>query len=543
MSPTPENREEIVRSTSGPGAPSLTEQRQEQELTYRRIFEATSDGIIINDPETGCVVDANTAVCRMHGYTREEFIGLHATAFIHPDYHHVFADFRETIMAGGSYQTRALDTRKDGSVFHVEVNGSPVLYHGRRHILAVVRDVSTAVEAEDRLREKEEQLEQRVQERTRELSLLLDISHHVASTLQLSPLLELILDQTTAAVQSDAAALLSLDGDELIVLARHTPEPPARPAPSRYRVADHGVLWDILVRGEPVIINDVRGTDELARIYQRLVGEHLEDSLRFEGSFMAVPMLLKDRIVGLLALAAAPIGYFSAHHAILAAGIAQQAAVAIENARLYGRAQEVAVLEERQRLSRELHDSVSQALYSIALSTRTARTLLDRDPSRAAEPLDFALAQAETGLAEMRALIFDLRPEALEEHGLAAGLERQGRVLGTRHGLAVELSLPDEPDAPLAVKEALYRIAQEALTNAGKHAQAGSITICLQADGHDLVLEIQDDGVGFDSRGEFPGHLGLRTMRERAVRLGGSLEVTSTPCRGTLVRARIPVKG
>jgi signal transduction histidine kinase len=220
--------------------------------------------------------------------------------------------------------------------------------------------------------------------------------------------------------------------------------------------------------------------------------------------------------------------------------IADQAAVAIENARLSEQAQEVAVLEERQRLARELHDSVSQALYGIALGARTARTLLDRDPGRVVEPLEYVLAQAEAGLTEMRALIFELRPQALESEGLVAALRQQVEAIQVRHGVAAQVSLSAEPNVPFAVKEAMYRIAQEALHNTVKHARARSIELRLGGENGNITLEVRDDGKGFDTRGPFPGHLGLRSMRERALRLGGSLTVVSAPGEGTCIQVIVP---
>jgi signal transduction histidine kinase len=191
-------------------------------------------------------------------------------------------------------------------------------------------------------------------------------------------------------------------------------------------------------------------------------------------------------------------------------------------------------------LSRELHDSVSQALYSIALGSRTARALLDRDPHRAIEPLEFVLAQAERGLAEMRALIFEMRPEALEQEGLVAALSRRAAALEAQYQLHVERALGDEPAVPLPVKEALYRIAQEAMHNTGKHAQATEIRLTLACRDETLILEVQDNGRGFDTGGSFPGHLGLQSMRERASQLGGALDIESASGTGTLITVRIP---
>jgi PAS domain S-box-containing protein len=206
---------------------------------------------------------------------------------------------------------------------------------------------------------------------------------------------------------------------------------------------------------------------------------------------------------------------------------------------------EEAVLEERQRLARELHDSVSQALYGITLGSDAALTMLERglarvDPARVAGPLEYVRSLAEAGVAEMRALIFELRPESLENEGLVAALEKQAAALRARHEIEVHTALCDEPDGPLWVKDALYRIAQEALHNTVKHARADEVGLLLKQDHFGLLLEVRDDGIGFDPSGSFPGHLGLESMRERAERLGGTLEVESRPGNGTRILVRVP---
>jgi signal transduction histidine kinase len=231
---------------------------------------------------------------------------------------------------------------------------------------------------------------------------------------------------------------------------------------------------------------------------------------------------------------------FSDDEQRLLIALAERAAVAIQNAELYARAQQAASLEERQRLARELHDSVSQALYGIALGARTARELIDRDPARAAEPVDYVLSLAEAGLAEMRALIFELRPESLEQEGLVAALRKQVAATQARFGIAVEATLGDEPDAPIDVKEAVYRVGQEALHNVVKHAKASRAALTLSHDNGTIALEVRDDGAGFDPAGDFAGHLGLQSMRERAAKVRGILTISSAPGEGTVVRVSVP---
>jgi signal transduction histidine kinase len=204
-------------------------------------------------------------------------------------------------------------------------------------------------------------------------------------------------------------------------------------------------------------------------------------------------------------------------------------------------AHQLAVLEERNRLARELHDSVSQALYGIVLGAQTARTFLDRDPQQAVEPLDYVLSLSEAGLAEMRALIFELRPETLEKEGLVEALSKQVTVLQARHGLVVKTAFDAEPAISIQHKEAVYWIAREALHNIIKHANASTVELCLKCTPEALRLSIADDGTGFDLGSDFSGHLGLQSMSERAARIGGDLQLTSQLHKGTQLHFHLPL--
>jgi signal transduction histidine kinase len=299
------------------------------------------------------------------------------------------------------------------------------------------------------------------------------------------------------------------------------------------------------------------------RMEARKPDERYEDSLRgvivTEDATRAPPHLvpiiegegIRSMIeIPVVSASGQPLGFFSVayvteHHfdlpeIRLLTALAERAAVAISNAELHERAQHVASLEERQRLARELHDSVSQALYGIALGARTARAQLEREPAKVAEPLDYILSLAEAGMAEMRALIFELRPESLETEGLAAAIRKQGEAAAARHGVVVEFELCEEPSIAISSKEALYRICQEAMTNVVKHAHASRISVSLELREGRVMLQVLDDGVGFDSGASFPGHLGLHSMRERAERVGGQAAIEANPGRGTRVLAWVP---
>jgi len=260
-----------------------------------------------------------------------------------------------------------------------------------------------------------------------------------------------------------------------------------------------------------------------------------------------VPLIIQDRIIGELVLDHHEANTYQPDDAELTFAYANQVAVAIENARLYQQAKQAAVLEERSRLARELHDSVSQALYGIGLGARTARKILEQELlddtilSKLTHPLDYVLHLADTGLAEMRALIFELHPDILERQGIVVALERQANFLQTRHGIKVHTALCDEPPLPFETKEAIYRVAQEALNNIVKHARATQIRLQLTLMQGMVNLEIEDDGIGFDIKEEYPGHLGIRSMRERLQALGGRLTIQSTEGEGTTIQSQIPL--
>ncbi|WP_344315990.1 sensor histidine kinase [Streptomyces javensis] len=260
--------------------------------------------------------------------------------------------------------------------------------------------------------------------------------------------------------------------------------------------------------------------------------------------------------------------------------IAGHASCAVENDRQRAATQDKAVHEERHRISRELHDSVSQALYGIALGARTAREMLERDidgaepvegrtgtashgrtPGRAdpvaghetagevvdlaeltelAEPIEYIRRLADAAIAETRTLLCRLRPESLETEGLVAALTQHVEALRARYGIATEAKLDAEPETTPEAKHALYRIAQESLHNVAKHAQARNVRLHLLNEPGAITLTVADDGVGFDCKGSFPGHLGLLSMRERAREVGGTLNVDSRPGQGSRIRARIP---
>ncbi len=422
--------------------------------------------------------------------------------------------------------------------------GEPFTPADRRLLEELARQAGLAAHAVQLtadLQRSYEHLEQRVAERTRELSSLLEISHTVASTLQLKPLLGLILDQLKTVVDYTGSSILTVEGEDLVFLDNRNPVPQEQLMRLRFPVKNLGLIWETIASGESILIDDVREETPPAQALREAMGDLRETTFQYVCSWMAVPLMLRDQVIGMLVLTSSEEQAFTERHATLALAIANQAAIAIENARLYAQALELAAVEERQKLARELHDSVSQALYGIALGLHTARIQLDRDPRKLPESLDDLLSLAEAALAEMRALIFELRPEALESEGLVAALARQGAALQARHDMIIQTDLCEEPALPLKAKQELYRIAQEALHNTLKHAHASKVDLVLHWTANAVILEVGDDGVGFDPLGSFPGHLGLRSMQERVSHLGGMLQIESAPGQGTHILTQVPL--
>jgi signal transduction histidine kinase len=261
-------------------------------------------------------------------------------------------------------------------------------------------------------------------------------------------------------------------------------------------------------------------------------------------SFLGVPIRSRGGVVGALYLTdkeEAP--GFTEEDERLIQMLAAHAAIAIENARLYERGRELSFVEERNRLARDLHDSVVQKLFGVVLAAQSAATLFDRDPDSARGQVQRLQELTQDAIQELRSLIFQLRPAAVESEGLAAALAKHVQVLGRVHGQHIELEASGEPRLRPGVDDEVFRIAQEALHNAVKHAAADRLGLRLEEGERQLVLTVRDDGVGFDpaATAHRSRRLGLTSMEERATSLGGALRIDSAPGKGTTIRLEVPL--
>jgi signal transduction histidine kinase len=261
-------------------------------------------------------------------------------------------------------------------------------------------------------------------------------------------------------------------------------------------------------------------------------------------SFLGVPIVIRDEVIGAFYLTEKQIGAtFDDADQELIELLAAHAAIAITNAGLFERSRELSILAERNRLALDLHDAVSQKLFSLVLTAEAAATQYDRDPDAARAHLERLRALSREALDELRSLMLGLRPPELDRDGLAGTLRKQAEMLERVHGVPIALTTEGavaglSPGTELDV----LRIANEALHNAVRHAGAEQVTVRLVTENGTLVLDVSDDGAGFEpARPELRArHLGLTSMEERARELGGRLEIRSRPGAGTTVRLELP---
>ena len=519
---------------------------------YRNIFEAASDGLVIYDSEMGLVVEANPAACEMHGYTRQEFVGLNPTVFMPPESYDLFREHTRTTEPGGVFEALVIHIRRDGSPFNVEVRRSAINYQGRPCLLSVIRDVSQRIQ-------KEKLLSGQIEARMREQATLLAISHTLASTLELQP--GLILDQLREIIEYTHGGLFALEDSALVTLAMRGMPHLEQSAPFRIPLQDPETLTVLFNEHQPIRIADIWSEDPQAQFLRSLLNDGGAVLLEGMQSWMWVPLAVKGRIIGGMGVAETGKNYFTAHHADLALSVANQAAITMINAELYGHAQALAVLEERQRLARNLHDAVNQSLFSAGLIAEVLPRLWERDQAEARRSLEDLRRLTRGALAEMRALLAELRPSTLTDSNLGDLLRLLGNAFTGRTNIPVDVTISGDGILPAETQVAFYRICQEALNNIAKHAKASRVKIDLRHPAPlsgtgttsprtetgttslepglpptpaGVDLHIRDNGRGFVTSELTPsGHYGLGMMRERAEAVGAVLTITSQRGQGT----------
>jgi PAS domain S-box-containing protein len=500
------------------------DRRLNSEEEYRNIFEAASEALVIFDMDIGLVLEANPAACEMYGYTHQEFLGINPAVFMQPKSYVLFREHIRTAEADKVIESLLIHIHKDGSPFHVEVRKSTINYRGRTCLLSAIRDVSRRIQVE-------KDLSEQIEARRREQATLLAISHTLASTLELQP--GLILDQLREIIKFTQGGLFALEDSTLVTLAMRGTLQLERSAPISIHSNTPEKLAALFNRHRPIRVADVHSDDLQAQFLRSLLDDGAGVLLEGMQSWMWVPLAVKDRIIGGIGIAETSRNYFTVHHAELALSIANQAAITMINAELYNSAKDLAVLGERQRLARNLHDAVNQSLFSAGLIAEVLPRLWDRDQQEARRSLEDLRRLTRGAQAEMRALLAELRPSTLTDSSLSELLHLLGNAFEGRTSLPVMVTVTGEFTLPAEVQVAFYRVCQEALNNVAKHAKASHVEIDLKQDGSVIELRIRDDGLGFDTEQMISGHYGLGMMRERTEAAGARLSVMSQTGHGT----------
>ncbi|MFZ5809652.1 MAG: histidine kinase [Chloroflexota bacterium] len=398
----------------------------------------------------------------------------------------------------------------------------------------------------DQLKELINSLEQRVEERTRDLqnankelnqrALQLETSAKVARDITSILNIDLLLKRVVELIQESfdfyhvQVFLLEKENNKLVLGA----------SSGDRKIQHHQIPIDGRSLNSLAILS---GNTQVANEVEQTPNFLYDDGLPDTQSEVVIPLRVGGQAIGTLDIHNNQAYAFKDEEIMVLQSLGDQIAIAIENARLYNQSRDLAVLEERNRLARELHDSVTQSLYSLMLLTEGwRRTLNGQEKVDIESYLSRIKEISARSLKEMRLLIMELRPPTLDQEGLVGALQKRLDAVEKRVGIKARVMMEEFCDLPIAVEKELYWIAQEALNNSLKHANASHVTVLINVEGASVILRVIDDGIGFDVQSaQSQGGMGLFNMRERAARLGGSLVIESTIGSGTVVSACVPL--
>lgn len=479
----------------------------------RNVLEAMEDGVAVVSPDLA-IQYVNPALVRDFG----PYEGRKCYEYFHGGEVPCSWCMMDSVVAGEAVHTEWCYPRNNRT--YDLIDSRITNPDGNVAKLKIFRDITERLQAEEVARE-----EGRL--RLAESESLRRVTTALLQNVKSGDVLGVVCQEAQRLTGARGSGVSMVEGDALRV-TRWTGEPPA----GTERAPLEGSFGGLVVKaGEPVLANDLRAYD--LACYRDPRPENL----------LAVPLRVGGVILGVLDVVDGATGFAEDDIRILSQ-FADQAAVAIENARLKEEAERGIVIEERQRLAHELHDSVTQALYSIALFADAARMALDRGQTDVGKShLDQLRELSREAMRELRLLIFELHPPALEKEGLGGALRTRLATVETRAGLQTQFTVEGaERPLPPPVEQALYRVAQEALNNVVKHAKAHSVDVCVSYGESWVGLRVGDDGVGFDSEmAAREKGLGVVGMRERLQSVGGELRWESAPSHGTMIIARVPL--
>jgi PAS domain S-box-containing protein len=463
-------------------------------------IEQTADNVFITDKD-GIIQYVNPAFENLTGYTRAEAIGKTPRLLRSGEHSQEFYEnMWKTILSGKTYRGDFINRKKNGDLYFEEKTITPIRdgQGNLSHFVSTGKDITERVlafqdlerQVDDRTRETADLFLQS-QQNSRELDALYRADMYLHRHLQLDQVLQSLVDVVIDILFADKASVQVWDAkqERLVVRAARGYSQEMLSLMSTYVPGD-GIAGNVFLTGEPIAVEDARKAPPPAN----LIAER--EGIR---SVLSVPITIGDQIFGVFGMDYSQPRTFSAADKRLFLALAQRAALAIENARLYEQAGQTAILVERQRLSRELHDSVTQSLYSLMLLAEAGRRLAAAGEARSAQQHLARIGEtAQQALKEMRLLVYEMRSLALQEVGLAEALQQRLDAVEKRAGIQARLLVEGTIDLPAPVEEDLYRIAQEALNNSLKHAGSTATTVTIRSSASQVELEIADNGRGLD---------------------------------------------
>ena len=386
------------------------------------------------------------------------------------------------------------------------------------------------------LQESYAKLEQQVAARTEELAVLNAIAATVNQSRDLGQILNDALDETLQVIGIDSGRIYLLDeaAQALTVAAQRGFKPQLANESDNLEIGE-GLSWQVIQNNQPLIRRDISRDPRLTRMLVR------KEGLR---SMAIVPVSSKGKVIGTLFTVTRDDREFSAQDLQLLTSIAHQIGVAVENAQLFEQTRKVAIMNERNRLARDLHDSVTQSIYSLTLLSEAGQRIIDSGDFVQVKVNQTRLGEiSQQALQEMRLLVYELRPQILQNEGLVGALEHRLASVERRAGINARLHVAQEIDLPQNVEEELFHLSMEALNNALKHAKASEVVLSLKMGEGSFILTVTDNGRGFDPKlTTSTGGMGLSSMNERVVKIGGNLCIQSEAGAGTIITVSVPLK-
>ena len=379
------------------------------------------------------------------------------------------------------------------------------------------------------------QLELQVAARTKELAVLNDIAAAVNQSRDLGQILNVALDETLKVLSIDSGGIYLLDQEaQILTIAAQRGFTPHFVKEIDNLEIGEGLSGHVILSGEPLIIRDASKDPRLTRMLVQ------KEGLR---SLAIVPVSSKGKVIGTLFTITDDDREFSSQDLQLLTSIAYQVGVAVENTQLFKQTRKVAIMNERNRLARDLHDSVTQSIYSLTLLSEAGQRMITSGDLDQVKDNQTRLGEiSQQALQEMRLLVYELRPQILQSEGLVCALEHRLATVERRAGTNARLHVDQEMDLPYDLEEELFYLSMEALNNTLKHAGASEVVLSLDLEEGILTMKVEDNGRGFNPEvAKNQGGIGISSMIERAEKIGGSLEIQSEPDAGTVLSVRIPL--